>query len=84
MMQMNLKRRFLAWLCPDLIAEINQRRWFTEAIHDLHMVPIPYSEYTLEMGFQNCKAMEPAIITQKATIQDRQASLIEIFRRSQK
>jgi hypothetical protein len=35
----------------------------------------------LEMAFQNCKAMEPALMTGEATIEDRQASLLAIYER---
>lgn len=79
----SLKFRLLLWLCPGLLAEVDRLRWMTEAIHDLHMVPLPYNEDTLEMAFQNVKAMEPDAVAGKITVQDRQASLIEIYRRSQ-
>jgi hypothetical protein len=78
-----MKVRFVCWLMPALIAEIDRQRWFAEAIHDLHMVPIAYNEATIEMAFQNARGMEQAIISGEATIQDRQNSLLEIIRRAQ-
>jgi len=79
-----LKFKALAWLAPGLFAEVDRLRWMTEAIHDLHMVPLPYTEDTLEMAFQNAKALEPEMLAGKATIQDRQDSLMEIYRRTTK
>lgn len=76
-----LKYKLLLWLAPGLIQEVNRLRWMMEALHDLHICPIPYSEASLEMAFQNVKNMEPDIMAGKATIQDRQASLMEIYRR---
>lgn len=76
-----LRLKVLLWLCPGVLVELDRLRHFSEAIHDLHMVPLPYTEETLEMAFQNVKAMEPDAIAGKATVQDRQASLMEIYRR---
>jgi hypothetical protein len=78
----DLKYRLLWWLAPGLIMEVDRLRWMTEALHDLHICPIPYSEASLEMAFQNVKNMEPDAMAGKATIQDRQASLMEIYRRT--
>lgn len=77
-----IKARILEWLAPGMGMEINRLRWITEAFHDLHMTQLPYGEAELEMAFQNCKAMEGALMAGEATIQDRQASLIEVYRRS--
>jgi hypothetical protein len=77
-----LKFRLLAWLAPGLIMEVDRLRWMAEANHDLHICPIPYSEGSLQIAFENCKNMEPDLMAGKATIQDRQASLMEIYRRA--
>ena len=77
-----IKARILEWLAPGLGAEVARQRWLIEAIHDLHMTQLPYGELELEIAFQNCKAMEEALVKGEATIQDRQASLIEVYRRS--
>lgn len=76
-----LKFRILAWLAPGLIAEVDRLRFMTEAFHDLHMVPLPYSEGSLQIAFANAREFEPMLMAGTATIQDRQASLIEAFRR---
>lgn len=78
-----LKLKFLTWLCPNLLLELDRLRWLSEANHDLHMVPVPYTEATVEMAYQNARALEPDFLAGKITIQDRQASLIEVYRRSQ-
>jgi hypothetical protein len=72
----------MIWFVPGLFEEINRLKFFTEAIHDLHIVPIPYTEETLDMAYQNARAYEPEMVAGKATIQDRQASLMEIYRRT--
>ena len=77
-----LKARALEWLAPGLSMEVCRLRWMTEALHDLHMTQLPYGEMELEMAFQNCRAMEEALVKGEATVQGRQASLIEIYRRS--
>ena len=76
-----IKTRILEWLAPGLGAEVTRQRWLIEAIHDLHMTQLPYGELELEIAFQNCKAMEPALIAGEATIEDRQASLLAIYER---
>ena len=76
-----IKARILEWLAPGLGAEVTRQRWLIEAMHDLHMTQLPYGEAELEMAFQNCKAMEPALMTGEATIEDRQASLLAIYER---
>lgn len=78
-----IKARILGWLAPGLGAEVTRQRWLIEAMHDLHMTQLPYGEMELEMAFQNCRAMENDLVSGKITIQDRQASLIEIYRRAQ-
>lgn len=78
---MSLRLAAMRWLFPGILAEADRLRWMTEAIHDLHLVPIPYAEETLEMAFQNAKALESDLVAGKATIKDRQASLMEIYRR---
>ena len=80
MLQRN-KARILEWIAPGLGAEVTRLRWMTEAMHDLHMTQLPYGEMELEMAFQNCKAMEPGLMAGDVTIQDRQASLVEIYNR---
>ena len=77
-----IKARLLEWLAPGLGAEVTRQRWLIEAMHDLHMTQLPYGEAELEMAFQNCRAMEEALVKGEATVQGRQASLIEIYRRS--
>ena len=77
-----IKARILEWLAPGLGAEVTRQRWLIEAMHDLHMTQLPYGEAELEMAFQNCRAMEEALVKGEATVQGRQASLIEIYRRS--
>lgn len=77
-----IKARILGWLAPGLGAEVTRQRWLIEAMHDLHMTQLPYGEAELEMAFQNCRAMEEALVKGEATVQGRQASLIEIYRRS--
>jgi hypothetical protein len=77
-----IKTRILEWLAPGLGAEVTRQRWLIEAMHDLHMTQLPYGEAELEMAFQNCRAMEEALVKGEATVQGRQASLIEIYRRS--
>ena len=76
-----IKARILEWLAPGLGAEVTRQRWLIEAMHDLHMTQLPYGEMELEMAFQNCKAMEPELMAGDVTIQDRQASLVEIYNR---
>jgi hypothetical protein len=75
------KFKILAWLAPGLIAEVDRLRWMTEARHDLHICPIPYNDLSLQTAFANAREYEPALIEGKATIQDRQASLVEALRR---
>lgn len=77
-----IKARILEWLAPGLGAEVTRQRWLIEAIHDLHMTQLPYGEAELEMAFQNCKALEEDLMSCKITLQDRQASLVEIYRRT--
>ena len=76
-----LKFRIIAWLAPAMVDEIFNLRWEIEANKDLHICPIPYSPDTLQIAFENCRNMEPDMIAGKATIQDRQTSLMEIYRR---
>lgn len=76
-----LRAMILEWLAPGLGAEVTRQRWLIEAMHDLHMTQLPYGEAELEMAFQNCKAMEPGLMAGDVTIQDRQASLVEIYNR---
>lgn len=76
-----LKMRLLVWMAGGLLAEVDRLRWMTEANHDLHMVPLPYSEAALQTAFANVREFEPILMAGTATIQDRQASLIEAFRR---
>ena len=78
-----IKARILEWLAPGLGSEVTRQRWLIEAMHDLHMTQLPYGEAELEMAFQNCRAMENDLVSGKITIQDRQASLIEVYRRAQ-
>ncbi len=80
-MLQRIKARILEWIAPGLGAEVTRLRWMTEAMHDLHMTQLPYGEMELEMAFQNCKAMEPELMAGDVTIQDRQASLMEIYNR---
>lgn len=80
-MLQRIKARILEWIAPGLGAEVTRLRWMTEAMHDLHMTQLPYGEMELEMAFQNCKAMEPGLMAGDVTIQDRQASLVEIYNR---
>ena len=75
-----LKFQVIAWFVPGLFAEVDRLRFMTEAIHDLHAVQVPYN---LDAAFQNAKNMEPLLISGEATIQDRQNSLLEIYKRSQ-
>ena len=77
-----IKARILEWLAPGLGAEVTRQRWLIEAMHDLHMTQLPYGEMELEMAFQNCRALEKDLVSGKITIQDRQASLVEIYRRT--
>ena len=77
-----IKTRILEWLAPGLGAEVTRQRWLIEAMHDLHMTQLPYGEMELEMAFQNCRAMEEALVKGEATVRGRQASLIEVYRRS--
>lgn len=79
----DLKFKVIAWLAPWLIAEVDRIRWITEANHDLHICPIPYGEATLQMAFANAREYEPRLVAGMATIEDRQASLMEAFRRMQ-
>lgn len=78
-----LRAMILEWLAPGLSMEVCRLRWMSEAMHDLHMTQLPYGEMELEMAFQNCRAMENDLVSGKITIQDRQASLIEVYRRAQ-
>ena len=82
-----IRSRIIEWLAPSLLgrinSEIDRQRWMLEAIHDLHIVPIPYNEATIQIAFENARNFEPDLFDAKSTIQDRQASLIEIYRRSQ-
>jgi len=80
-MLQRIKARILEWIAPGLGAEVTRLRWMTEAMHDLHMTQLHYGEMELEMAFQNCKAMEPGLMAGDVTIQDRQASLMEIYNR---
>jgi hypothetical protein len=78
-----LKLRFLIWLCPGLLAEVDRLRWMMDANFDMHVLPIPYSPGTFQMAVDNCKNTEPGMFAGRTTWQDRQTSLIEIYRRSQ-
>lgn len=75
------KAAILEKFAPGLVAEVNRLIWLTEAMHDLLILQIPYTEQNLDISFQNVKHMEPDLVAEKATIQDRQASLIEALRR---
>lgn len=75
------KAAILEKLAPGLVAEVNRLIWLTEAMHDILILQIPYTEQNLDISFQNVKHMEPDLVARKATIQDRQASLIEALRR---
>lgn len=75
------KAAILEKFAPGLVAEVNRLIWLTEAMHDLLILQIPYTEESLEISFQNVKHMEPDLVAEKATIQDRQASLVEALRR---
>ena len=78
-----IKARIMEWLAPGLGAEVTRQRWLIEAMHDLHMTQLPYGEIELEMAFQNCRVLEEDLMSGKITIQDRQASLVEVYRRAQ-
>lgn len=75
------KAAILEKFAPGLVAEVNRLIWLTEAMHDLLILQVPYTEQNLDISFQNVKHMEPDLVAEKATIQDRQASLVEALRR---
>jgi len=52
-----------------------------EAMHDLLCIGLPYNEETYQMAFENVRGMEPELAAGNVTIQDRQASLMEIYNR---
>jgi hypothetical protein len=79
---MGWKVRLAAWLVPGMFVEVDRLRWMSEANFDLHICPIPYSEGSLQIAFENVRNMEQAMMEGKATIQDRQTSLMEIYRRA--
>ena len=76
-----MKLAILEKFAPGLVAEVNRLIWLTEAMHDLLILQVPYTEQNLDISFQNVKHMEPDLVAGNATIQDRQASLIEALRR---
>ena len=78
----SLKFRLLVWLAPGLVSEVDRLRWLTEAMHDLLVLKIPYEDVWLDHAFCNARDIEPDMMAGKATIQVRQARLLEIFRRS--
>jgi hypothetical protein len=71
-------------IAPGLVSTINQLVWQVEAMHDLLCLGLPYNEETYNISFQNVKGMEPELLADRATIQDRQASLMEIYNRGVK
>jgi len=76
------KWRFLRWLAPGVLAEVDRLRWLTEAMHDLHVLDLPYTPAVEEAAWQNAKAFEPRLVAGEATMQDRQRSLLEVLKRS--
>ena len=86
-MMKNLKQRVAMWLVPGVLAEVSRMKFFTEAVHDLHMVPVPYNEVTVEVAFQNAIHFEREVMERDGHlgpdfIRDRQTSLFEICQRS--
>ena len=81
-MLQRIKARILEWIAPGLGAEVTRLRWMTEAMHDLLVLKIPYEDVWLDHAFCNARDIEPDMMAGKATIQVRQARLLEIFRRS--
>jgi hypothetical protein len=79
----DLKFKFLVWLCPGLVMEVDRLRHKQEAMNDILMTGIPFTEEWCETAYQNVVAMEPDYFAGHVSIQDRQSSLIEIYRRSQ-
>ena len=76
------KFKILLWLCPGLVAEVDRLRHMSEAMHDILVLGVPYSEAVYYAAFQNVVSLEPDYMARKVSIQDRQASLLEIYRRS--
>ena len=78
-----IKFKILIWLCPGLVREVDRLRHMQEAMHDILVLGLPFSESLCEMAFQNVAALESDYMSGHVSIQDRQANLIEIYRRSQ-
>ena len=76
-----LKFRLLLWLAPGLLAEVDRLRWITEAMHDIAILGLPYSEQILDMAVSNVREFEPRFMAGDADISERQASLHAVFRR---
>ena len=76
-----LKFRLLVWLAPGLLTEVDRLRWITEAMHDIAILGLPYSEQILDMAVSNVREFEPRFIAGNADILERQASLQAAFRR---
>lgn len=76
-----LQLKALEAIAPGLVALVNTLAIQVEAMHDLLCIGLPYNEETYQMAFENVRGMEPELAAGNVTIQDRQASLVEIYNR---
>ena len=76
-----LHLRALEAIAPGLVALVDNLVFQVEAMHDLLCIGLPYNEETYQMAFENVRGMEPELAAGNVTIQDRQASLVEIYNR---
>ena len=76
-----LKFRALVWLAPGLITEVNRLRWITEAMHDIMILRLPYSEEMLDAAVSNVKDFEPRFLAGETDITHRQESLYAVYKR---
>ena len=76
-----LKFRVLAWLAPGLLTEVDRLRWITEAMHDIMVLRLPYSEEILSTAVSNVQEFEPRFLSGETDIMRRQESLYAAYKR---
>jgi len=76
-----LQLRALEAIAPGLVSLVDNLVFQVEAMHDLLCLGLPYNEDTYNLAFENVRGMEPELAAENITIQDRQASLMEIYSR---
>ena len=76
-----LKFRALVWLAPGLLTEVDRLRWITEAMHDIMILRLPYSEDMLDAAVSNVKEFEPRFLAGETDTMHRQESLYAAYKR---